>query len=82
MTVEFQLLIWSLGLTFVQMLVALIGTILYLGLPKVAGNRERIPELPGWPGRRAAGTPQHDREHGAVRAADRPRRHRRTGTTQ
>jgi uncharacterized MAPEG superfamily protein len=51
MTVEFQLLIWSLGLTFVQMLVALIGTILYLGLPKVAGNRERIPELPGWPGR-------------------------------
>jgi uncharacterized MAPEG superfamily protein len=51
MTVEFQLLIWSLGLTFVQMLVALLGTILYLGLPKVAGNRERIPELPGWPGR-------------------------------
>jgi uncharacterized MAPEG superfamily protein len=51
MTLEFQLLIWSLGLTFVQMLVALIGTCLYLGLPKAAGNRERIPELPGWPGR-------------------------------
>jgi uncharacterized MAPEG superfamily protein len=51
MTVEFQLLIWSLGLTFVQMLVALIGTILYLGIPKVAGNRDRIAELPGWPGR-------------------------------
>jgi uncharacterized MAPEG superfamily protein len=51
MTVEFQLLIWSLGLTFVQMLVALVGTILYLGIPKTVGNRDRIPELPGWPGR-------------------------------
>jgi uncharacterized MAPEG superfamily protein len=51
MTVEFQLLIWSLGLTFVQMLIALIGTIFYLGILKTAGNRERIPELPGWPGR-------------------------------
>jgi uncharacterized MAPEG superfamily protein len=51
MTVEFQLLIWSLGLTFVQMLVALVGAILYLGIPKAAGNRERIAELPGWPGR-------------------------------
>jgi uncharacterized MAPEG superfamily protein len=51
MTVEFQVLIWSLGLTFVQMLVALVGTILYLGIPKTVGNRDRIPELPGWPGR-------------------------------
>jgi uncharacterized MAPEG superfamily protein len=51
MTVEFQLLIWSLGLAFVQMLVALIGVIYYLGIPKAAGNRERIPELPGWAGR-------------------------------
>jgi uncharacterized MAPEG superfamily protein len=51
MTVEFQLLIWSLGLTFVQMLVAVVGTILYLGIPKAASNRERIAELPGWAGR-------------------------------
>jgi uncharacterized MAPEG superfamily protein len=51
MTVEFQVLIWSLGLTFAQMLVALVGTILYLGIPKTVGNRDRIPELPGWPGR-------------------------------
>jgi uncharacterized MAPEG superfamily protein len=51
MTVEFKLLIWSLGLTFVQMLIAVVGTVFYLGLPKAAGNRERIPELPGWPGR-------------------------------
>jgi uncharacterized MAPEG superfamily protein len=51
MTVEFKLLVWSLGLAFVQMLVALIGTIFYLGLPKAAGNRERIPELAGWAGR-------------------------------
>jgi uncharacterized MAPEG superfamily protein len=51
MTVEFQLLVWSLGLTFVQMLIAVVGTVLYLGIPKTAGNRERIPEIPGWPGR-------------------------------
>jgi uncharacterized MAPEG superfamily protein len=51
MTVEFKLLIWSLGLTFVQMLVAVIGTIYCLGIPKAAGNRERLPELPGWAGR-------------------------------
>jgi uncharacterized MAPEG superfamily protein len=51
MTVEFQLLVWSLGLTFVQMLVAVVGTILYYGLPKTAGNRERLPECLGWPGR-------------------------------
>jgi uncharacterized MAPEG superfamily protein len=51
MTVEFKLLIWSLGLTFVQMLIAAVGTVYYLGLAKAAGNRERIPELPGWAGR-------------------------------
>jgi uncharacterized MAPEG superfamily protein len=51
MTVEFQLLVWSLGLTFMQMLVALIGTILCLGVPRAAGNRERTLELPGWAGR-------------------------------
>jgi uncharacterized MAPEG superfamily protein len=51
MTVEFQFLVWSLGLTFVQMLVAVVGTILYLGIPKAADNRERLPELTGWAGR-------------------------------
>jgi uncharacterized MAPEG superfamily protein len=51
MTVEFKLLIWSLGLTFVQMLIAVVGTILYLGIPRAAGNRERLGELLGWPGR-------------------------------
>jgi uncharacterized MAPEG superfamily protein len=51
MTVEFKLLVWSLGLTFVQMLVAVVGTIYCLGLPKAAGNRDRLPELPGWAGR-------------------------------
>jgi uncharacterized MAPEG superfamily protein len=51
MTVEFKLLVWSLALTFVQMLVAVVGTMLYLGIPKAAGNRERLPELPGWAGR-------------------------------
>jgi uncharacterized MAPEG superfamily protein len=51
MTVEFKLLIWSLGLTFVQMLIAVVGTVLYLGIPRATGNRERLGELLGWPGR-------------------------------
>jgi uncharacterized MAPEG superfamily protein len=51
MTVEFQLLVWSLGLTFVQMLIAATGTVFHLGITRAAGNRERIGELPGWAGR-------------------------------
>ncbi|MBV9971420.1 MAG: MAPEG family protein, partial [Xanthobacteraceae bacterium] len=51
MTVEFKLLIWSLALTFVQMLIATVGTLLHFGPSKAAGNREWLPELPGWAGR-------------------------------
>jgi len=51
MTIELKLLVWSAALAFIQMLVALAGAFLQLGLPKLAGNRENIPELPGWAGR-------------------------------
>ena len=51
MTIELKLLVWSAALAFIQMLVALAGAFLQLGLPRLAGNRENLPELPGWAGR-------------------------------
>lgn len=48
---EMMLLLWAVGLTFVQMLVAATGAFLQVGLPTLAANRERFPELAGWAGR-------------------------------
>lgn len=48
---ELLLLLWAVGLTFVQMLVAATGATLQVGLPALAGNREKLPELTGWAGR-------------------------------
>ena len=48
MTPELKLLIWSAVLTFVQMLVAVMGAQLQVGLPALAGNRENLPPLTGW----------------------------------
>ncbi len=38
-------------LCFVQMLVAAAGANTQVGLPALAGNREGLPEIIGWPGR-------------------------------
>jgi uncharacterized MAPEG superfamily protein len=51
MTPELTLLIWSVLLTFVQMLAAVGGATLQVGLPMLAGNREKLPEITGWAGR-------------------------------
>ena len=48
---EMLLLLWAVGLTFVQMLVAVTGATLQVGLPALAGNREKTPGLTGWVGR-------------------------------
>ncbi len=48
---ELLLLLWAVGLTFVQMLVAVTGATLQVGLPALAGNREKLPEITGWAGR-------------------------------
>ena len=45
---ELMLLVWAVVLTFVQMLVAVSGATLQVGLPKLAGNRENLPALTGW----------------------------------
>ena len=53
MTAELMYLVWSVALTFIIMLIAVSGATLQVGLPKLAGNREAVPELTGWPGRAA-----------------------------
>jgi uncharacterized MAPEG superfamily protein len=51
MSVELTLLLWSAALAFLQMLVAVSGASLKLGLRTLSGNREQMPEIAGWPGR-------------------------------
>lgn len=51
MSVELSLLVWSVALTFIQMLVAVSGATLQVGLPMLAGNRDSMPEITGWAGR-------------------------------
>ncbi len=51
MSLELTLLVWSVALAFVQMLVAVCGTMLQFGLPDLASNRERLPAATGWAGR-------------------------------
>ena len=48
---ELMWLVYAVGLAFVQMLVAVSGCTLQVGLPKLAGNREGLGEFSGWPGR-------------------------------
>ncbi len=48
---ELALLVWSVLLTFVQMLIAVTGATLQVGLPTLAGNREGLAPFTGWAGR-------------------------------
>ena len=45
------LLLLAVALTFAQMLLAVIGATLQVGLPALAGNREGLPPVTGWAGR-------------------------------
>jgi uncharacterized MAPEG superfamily protein len=51
MTPELKYLVWSTVLTFVLVLIAASGAQLQVGLDKLAGNREDLPEMTGWAGR-------------------------------
>jgi uncharacterized MAPEG superfamily protein len=51
MTPELMYLLWSVALTVVLVVVATLAAIQQVGLPKLAGNRENMPELQGWAGR-------------------------------
>lgn len=48
---ELSFLVWSVALAFVQVLVAVQGAMMQVGLPTLAGNREALPEMKGWAGR-------------------------------
>ena len=48
---ELMWLLWAVALTFAQMLIAVSGATLQVGLPALAGNREGLPPCTGWPGR-------------------------------
>ena len=50
---ELALLVWAVLLTFVQMLVAVMGAIVQVGLPALAANREGLAPCTGWAGRAA-----------------------------
>jgi len=45
---ELMLLLWAVALTVVQMLIAVSGATLQVGLPKLASNRDNMPPLTGW----------------------------------
>ena len=48
---ELMCLTWAVALTVVQMLIAVSGATLQVGLPALAGNREGLPPATGWAGR-------------------------------
>jgi uncharacterized MAPEG superfamily protein len=50
---ELMLLVWAALLTFVQMLIAVSGAILQVGLPALTANREGLAPCTGWAGRAA-----------------------------
>ncbi len=51
MTPELLYLILSAALAFILVVIAASGATLQVGLPKLAGNREHMPEIAGWAGR-------------------------------
>jgi uncharacterized MAPEG superfamily protein len=48
---ELKLLVWSVGLTIVQMVIAVAGALTQVSLIDLVGNREGLPPLKGWVGR-------------------------------
>jgi uncharacterized MAPEG superfamily protein len=48
---ELMWLLWAVALTVVQMLIAVSGATLQVGLPKLAGNRDGLTDCSGWAGR-------------------------------
>src|SRR5215213_3357559 len=53
MTPELMYLVWSAALTLLLVVVSVAGATSEVGLPKLAGNREGLPEMRGWAGRAA-----------------------------
>lgn len=48
---ELTMLVWAVALAFVQVLIAVQGAMMQVGLTTLVLNREKFPELTGWAGR-------------------------------
>ena len=48
---EINLLIWATGLTFIQMLIAALGSLTQNNLRTLVGNREKLNKVGGWAAR-------------------------------
>ena len=53
MTPDLRILVWSVALTFVEVLVAVLAAQAQLSLGTLAGNRDELPPLTGFAGRAA-----------------------------
>jgi len=53
MSLDLKLLVWAVALTWAQCIIALVGAMLQVGLPALAGNRANLPPLTGWADRAA-----------------------------
>jgi uncharacterized MAPEG superfamily protein len=51
MSPDLKLLVWTVALTFIEVVVAVLGAQAHVSLPILAGNRDRLPELTGFAGR-------------------------------
>lgn len=51
MSPDLKLLVWSTALTLIQAVIAVLGAMLQVGLPALAGNRANLPAIEGWAGR-------------------------------
>jgi uncharacterized MAPEG superfamily protein len=51
MSLELQLLVCAVALTFIQVVVAATGATMQVGIAPLAGNRDNVPEITGWAGR-------------------------------
>ena len=51
MSMEMTLLIWATGLTFIQMLIAALGSMSQNDLLTLVGNREKLNKVKGWAAR-------------------------------
>ena len=51
MTVDLWMLVWAVVLAFVQMMIAVQGATMQVGLATLAGNREDVAALSDWRGR-------------------------------
>jgi uncharacterized MAPEG superfamily protein len=51
MSIDLKLLLWSAALTLLQCVIAVLGATLQVGLPALAGSRDKLPAIEGWAGR-------------------------------